>query len=65
MRSGERVAGAFKRLPYHTQRERATANAELAGLKDVRGCPHFVQCYGVFDCHCVATGKGYIYIAMQ
>lgn len=65
LQSGERVAGACKRLPYHTQQERAAANAELAGLQDAEGCPHIVQCYGAFQHRCLASSKQYIFIVME
>ncbi|KAL3144669.1 regulator of ime2 [Trebouxia sp. C0009 RCD-2024] len=65
MQSGQRVPAAFKRLAYDTPEERTFANAELAGLKDADGCPHIVQCYGVFNDCCPETGKQCIHIAMQ
>lgn len=59
------MPGAFKCLPYDTQWEKTVANAELAGLRDADGCPHIVQCYGVFNYQCPATCKHYIYVIME
>ena len=62
---GQVLPSAFKKVPYGTYGEQYRVQAELAGLKDGEGCPHIVQCYGVFDYQDPVDGKRYLWIAMQ
>ena len=64
-RDGALLPVALKKVSFQTQLERKRAKAELLALKEARGGPHLLQCYGAWEYWCPTEHKQYLWVATE